>query len=626
MSVTIGTLAGTTGLGSSRQVVTTASGDLWAFGFTGTVTLASWYSQDGGATWTAGATLALASAHLGEGRNLQVGYKSIGGVDVVYIGIVYKSSTSLGAREIRATIAGTTLTFHSSVTSVASPTADGDSLFWAGGDIGFTSDNKVHWSSSYAAGGNGDVNVSDSTADAGGAEQQTPVTWTPHVVDSSVLKENRSAGIVDLGATTAALIADDGSAASTTTGLDWHAWNGSAWNTDNTNQKVTGAISAIDKNDWGFVKVAFNDVHVVYRDSTGTLIHRRYNGSVWQAGQAIPAQTCLAGGGIGLQSDGANVWLTVIDTDAANTIRRIGWSSAATNGIQDAWDPGWQVVEGSSATRTFLGCARDVVNQVGLVYWTEGTSFTSATFAAVPPVDPAGAFVQSAQVASAVSSTTLGVAFTTQNVIGGNMIVVHAAIWHSPGTTITSVTDSAGNTYIEKAHGTESDGTYLTQWAALITAGSGTKPTVTLHASAATAEWGMQIQEWNGTKTTTDGIAQAVVTSAASPVTSGPASPTPAVTGEVAIGTYGDGGNNVATIGPSAGWTQRGTSIQGTSTTAELCCIDQFTTAGVAPNASFTISSGGSPAGALVVVYQLASSAVPPYQEPMPRFSGLRVG
>ena len=52
------------------------------------------------------------------------------------------------------------------------------------------------------------------------------------------------------------------------------------------------------------------------------------------------------------------------------------------------------------------------------------------------------------------------------------------------GATASAVTDSAGNTYTELTHFTASDKTELSVWSAPITAGGGTKPTVTVKASA----------------------------------------------------------------------------------------------------------------------------------------------
>lgn len=628
MSVTIGTIAGTTGLGSERQVVALAGGDLWAFAYSGTLTLSTWYSQDGGQTWNSGNSLTLANVHNGEGRNLAVAYKPVGGVDVVHIAMLYKAITSLGAIAIRASISGTTITFHTTATSVATPTSDSDSLFWGGIGMELDTNNKVHFASGWSGGGNGDINSSDSTADPGGAEQQTAVTWTSHVIDSSILKEVRSFYVVDLGGGSVGLLADDGSAASTLTGVSYYEWNGTAWNTNDTNQLATGAITAIGKNNWGCVTTSPTDVHVVYRNSSGTLLHRRFDGSTWFNGQTIPAQTNLDGGGIALTSDGACVWLSVIDTDSNNTLRTIRWTPLSHNGVVDQWDSVWSATETSSATRTLLGCARDVVNEVGLLYWTEGTSMVAAPFVAISPPDPAGAFVQIAQGSTGVAGTTFAVTFTTSNVVSGNRIIVAIAIWNSTATTVTSVTDSAGNTYVKDRDAVESDGTHISIWSAPITVGGGTKPTVTAHASASTAEWAMYIEEWAGLKAGnsgyTDGTNAKVIGISTSPVTSNASTPVPATSGEIAIGFYGDGGNGVVTIGVSAGWTQRGSSIQNTSSTAEACIEDQNTTAGVGSNASFTITNTGSPAGALVVVYQLAAASGGYNRQTFPTISGLQ--
>src|SRR5262252_3674908 len=128
MSTTISAVAGTTGsgLGSERHIAWAPNSQLWwAFAYTGTNVVSSWYSSDG-SSWTAGATHTLAQAHNSEGRNLAVTIKSISSVDCVHIGLIYKSGTSLGANALRATVSGTTLTYHSSDSTVASATGDGD--------------------------------------------------------------------------------------------------------------------------------------------------------------------------------------------------------------------------------------------------------------------------------------------------------------------------------------------------------------------------------------------------------------------------------------------------------------------------------------------------------------------
>ena len=614
MSNTIATLAGSAGLGSERHAAWGPNSQLWwAFGYTGTSTLASWYSNDG-ATWSAGATHALSQAHNSEGRNLAVAIKSLNGIDTVQFSLPYKSGTSLGLNALRATISGTTITYHSSDTAVASATADSGALYWASSGLEFDGNNHLHLSNGWAANGNGDVNSDDSTVDAGTAEQMTPVSWTGHQVDSTPLTQNRSAYVVDKGGSNAGLICDDGASSSGTTGLSWFNWNGSSWDVVNSdNVAVTGTITSIDKNDWGAVFISPSNGHVVYREAgTGNLIHRRWDGNSWGAGQAVPAQTNLAGGGVALTTDGASVWAVVIDTDAANTVRSCQWSDLAHNKVGDQWGS-WQIVESSSATRTFIGVVKDVAASVGLAYWSEGTNLVAATFPASSPPDPGFyTWVQSAQGSTGVSATTFAVAFSTQNVVVGNRIIVAVSEWNATATTVTSVTDTPGNSYVKDKDAVESDGTHISIWSAPIILGGGTKPTVTAHASASTNEWAMWVHEYSGVTSAPtnylDGTNAFTTGVSSSPITSGASSPAPAAANELAFGFYGDGGNNIATIGVSAGWTQRGSSIQGTSTTAEGACEDQPTSVGVGSNASFTLSTTGSPAGVLVAVYQLTPS------------------
>ena len=64
-------------------------------------------------------------------------------------------------------------------------------------------------------------------------------------------------------------------------------------------------------------------------------------------------------------------------------------------------------------------------------------------------------------------------------VTAGDRMVVEVGVWNASGATASSVTDSAGNTYTELTHFAASDGTELSVWTAPITAGGGTKPTIT---------------------------------------------------------------------------------------------------------------------------------------------------
>jgi len=392
MSTTIAAVAGTTGsgLGSARHVIYAQnSGNWWAFSFTSINVLSSWYSPDN-VSWTASTTKTLGNLHLSEGRNLQVAYKLIGSLDVV--AFTYEISVSGGNQvfEFRATIGGTTITYHTAESSIGSTAFLLTSPAYSSGGLEFDSSNKLHVANGALQ--DQDADWTKSTADPGTGEQATAPTWSAvTLIDNSQSNEVKSAYLVDLGATHMGLICDNATADSTFTGLQWFTYDGSAWNSDSGNTKASGGtFTAIDKNNWGAVAVSATDVHLVYRTSTGSFIHRRYNGTTWSAGQTIPTQTNLAGGGIALGSDGISVWLSIIDTDSPNTIRTIRWTSLAYNDIADAWDGTWTAAETSTATRAFIGCSRDVANQTLLIYWTEGSNLVATLISAISPPDPPG--------------------------------------------------------------------------------------------------------------------------------------------------------------------------------------------------------------------------------------------
>src|SRR3954452_16144090 len=153
------------------------------------------------------------------------------------------------------------------------------------------------------------------------------------------------------------------------------------------------------------------------------------------------------------------------------------------------------------------------------------------------------AFVQ--QVSKRSRTTGLAVQ-PTANVTAGNRIVVEVGVWRAAGATASAVTDSAGNTYTELTHFTASDNTEMSVWSAPITAGGGTRPTLTVKPSAS-ADVGATVLEYSGLSTAAgiaavDQSAHATATTgAAAAVSSGPTAPTSAA-GELAVGFYADSG------------------------------------------------------------------------------------
>jgi hypothetical protein len=145
-------------------------------------------------------------------------------------------------------------------------------------------------------------------------------------------------------------------------------------------------------------------------------------------------------------------------------------------------------------------------------------------------------------------------------VTAGDRMVVQVGVWSTSGATASGVTDSAGNTYTELAHFQASDNTELSVWSAPITAGAGTKPTITVKATA-TADIGMAALEYSGlsaaggTSVLDASATKSGTTSSAATVSSG-ATPATTAGGELAIGFYADSGFG-DTLSAGTGWTGR---------------------------------------------------------------------
>jgi hypothetical protein len=207
---------------------------------------------------------------------------------------------------------------------------------------------------------------------------------------------------------------------------------------------------------------------------------------------------------------------------------------------------------------------------------TNGTSYTftvtatnaigngpaSAASNAVTPSAQAAspAFVQQVSAHSG-GTTSLSVA-PSAALTTGNRLVVLVGVWGSGGPTAGSVTDSTGDTFTEALHFKASDGTEMSVWTAPITAGGGTKPTVTVTPTAK-ADVGIEAMEYSGLSTAAgtaaiDQMADASGTtgSSAATVQSG-ATATTTAAGELALGFYVDSGFG-ATLTPGTGFTQRG--------------------------------------------------------------------
>jgi hypothetical protein len=204
---------------------------------------------------------------------------------------------------------------------------------------------------------------------------------------------------------------------------------------------------------------------------------------------------------------------------------------------------------------------------------TNGTSYTFTVYA-TNSVGPGPSSAQSnavtpnatvtpvfVQQASAHGSNKTSLAVTpTANVTAGNRLIVLVGVWNSGHPTTSTVTDSAGNTYVEVMHFTASDGTELSVWTAPITKGGGTKPTITTTPTAS-GDVGVTMLEYSGLSNVADATVvdqfanNTGTTSGAATVNSG-ATPATTASNELALGFYVDSGFG-DTLTAGAGYTGR---------------------------------------------------------------------
>jgi hypothetical protein len=219
------------------------------------------------------------------------------------------------------------------------------------------------------------------------------------------------------------------------------------------------------------------------------------------------------------------------------------------------------------------------------------------------------AYVQGAlaNAGSGSGSGATSVSVSLDNPVSINdRVVVGVRVDSSPsGAVVQAVSDSAGNVYTRHVTGANVRPSgyqaEVTIWSAVLSAGAGTKLTVTA-TSSASADISIGAAEYSGLSTVSGAGAVDQVAAGGAVATSGPASgPTPATTNsnELAVGVYGDGGSGVL-ITAGAGWNQRFNNSANNQGTIAL--EDQpVANSGATPNSQWSNASPNSWAVAEVV-------------------------
>ncbi|TDQ00276.1 fibronectin type III domain-containing protein [Labedaea rhizosphaerae] len=211
-----------------------------------------------------------------------------------------------------------------------------------------------------------------------------------------------------------------------------------------------------------------------------------------------------------------------------------------------------------------------------------GTSPPSAASTVVTPSPtPAPGFVQQASGRGLGATRAVTMPST---VLAGDRMVVEVGVWNTENATATGVTDSAGNTYTRLSTKVAPDGTELSVWSAPITAGGGTKPTITARVSSS-ADVGVAAVEYSGLSPVagTGVVDQSVSATGTTAVASSGQTAATTAGGELAVGFYADSGFS-RTLTAGAGFSQRvNVSPAGDM---EFLVEDQPVTLGSRPNAT----------------------------------------
>ena len=286
--------------------------------------------------------------------------------------------------------------------------------------------------------------------------------------------------------------------------------------------------------------------------------------------------------------------------DAGNGSATVSWTAPSDGGSPITSYTITPYIGSSAQTPTTIN-GSPPANQTTINGLTNGTTYTftvtatnsvgdgpasTPSNAVTPAASTAPVFVQSKSAHSLnVTSLTLtpGSAITA-----GNRLLVETGVWNSSGSTVSSVTDSAGNKYVELAHWKASENTEMTIWSAPVTAGGGTQPVITVKPTAK-ADVGAAVLEYSGVSSVSDAtvidqISRATgTTKSAGSVASG-ATPATTAPNELALGFYVDSGFG-DTLTPGSGWTSR-VNVSNASD-IELLAEDQTeASAGATPNAS----------------------------------------
>lgn len=380
-----GTIAQPTGLAFQGHLQWAVNDAAWWFFYlnSGTNNVIHCQRSPDGTTWTAktdsGTFPALGSAtdNWADGRNLGVCYKNISSNDVFHIDVGVSRSTNRGNAgniHYRATAASAAITWAAGA-QVGSTTSGTAAAANPQGSTPCIDSNNVPVSNLEF-----DTTATSDGGVARGSNADTGSAWTPGfgavtVIRSATTNSVNASAVFDIGGGNLLTVQEDADSTEPSSMKTYYSskYTGT-WAAPIT--VFTALAAAVDPNNAGFCAVGTATVHAVQRTGTNTYVHKKYatSGTTWGAGDSIPTQNSTAGTGIALVTDGTNLWMGIIDSDAADTVRYIKWTSGV------GWDASWTALETATAVRTYITAAMKGDNSAILWGWTQtnGSNFDVA--------------------------------------------------------------------------------------------------------------------------------------------------------------------------------------------------------------------------------------------------------
>lgn len=549
------------------------------------------------ATWTPGPDSPGASVaagfspngSMGAGRALGVAYINNNPADVLHaeVNMSYDGQDAVTGH-IRAVLTGTSITWASwdySVEPSATWAKPGTSV------VGVSTGKYIH-----SAGPNlqqqVDANARKSNnADAGSA-------WTSgfsgvSVIDNSMINQVNSSAFAPLANNAMLAVYDNGGGQScgyncvppgsatepklTNLGFKRSNANGSWPGVPIGSQgagdgSVFGTTANINQNDWALVPVSTSSIFAFRARAAGNAIDGASYAAAtntWSAISPAPpafgaGQAFKAGAGLFGATDGTQLWLFFINTDAANSVLHARFDGSS-------WTP-WSAVPGTDAgtqTRGFIAGSPQVANnQVGLA-WTEGTGpYTVAvTSLAVDaaPLPPLPTVTLSTSPASIIAGSASSLAWSSTNAAS---VSINQGVGTVAASGTTSVAPAATTTYTITA--TNAAGSAAATATVTVSAPPPPPPpppTATLSVTPASiAPGGTATLSWTTMNATSISINQGVGTVAASgtrsvapsatttyTLTATNTAGTVTATATASVAQIGEG-ESFATVGLTAGW------------------------------------------------------------------------